>query len=103
MYELRAPERPLPWRLRPKRRRWSRATISDGATPQWRVALPASAADDAAAPAPNVNVYPTEEQAGALAALLGRGLAAASIGCGNSYLEGMLEARGIDVLAVDSS
>ena len=81
-----------------------RHTISDGRSfPQWRVALPASAADDAAAvPAPNVNVYPTEEQAGALAALLQeRGLSAASIGCGNGYLEGMLEAREIDVLAVD--
>ena len=81
-----------------------RHTISDGRSfSQWRVPLPASAADDAAAvPAPNVNVYPTEEQADALAALLQeRGLSAASIGCGNGYLEGMLEAREIDVLAVD--
>ena len=81
-----------------------RHTISDGRSfPQWRVALPASAADDAAAvPAPNVNVFQTEAQADALAALLQeRGLSAASIGCGNGYLEGMLEAREIDVLAVE--
>lgn len=53
-------------------------------------------------PSAGTQAYPTAEQADGLAReLLGRGLAACSIGCGEGALEAMLEARGVAVTAVD--
>ena len=53
-------------------------------------------------PSAGTQAFPTPAQADGLAALLlGRGLSACSIGCGEGALEGMLEARGVAVAAVD--
>lgn len=51
---------------------------------------------------PSTCLHPTAPEADALAELLlSRSLQAVSIGCGEAYFEGMLEARGVPVIAVD--
>jgi len=53
-------------------------------------------------PSSNVCVYPTEAELEVLVAYLSsRHLTVVSIGCGEGFLEGLLEQRGVEVLSVD--
>ncbi|KAK3252612.1 hypothetical protein CYMTET_38102 [Cymbomonas tetramitiformis] len=59
-------------------------------------------AADVESPGPNVCVFPTESELSKLAEIFtSHGLTAISIGCGQGFLEGLLQNAGVNVYAVD--